>query len=92
MKEYLQLLGSPQRDRVTKFTGVVSSICFDAYGCVMAFVTPPVGKDGKIPEGAWFDVKRLEANGKRVMPVPVFAGAAMLEVGAAPKAAPGWRP
>lgn len=74
MNEYLQLLGTQQKDRVTGFRGFVASISFDAYGCVQAYVTP-AEKDGKLPDGHWFDVKRLLSAGKRVMPVPVFAGA-----------------
>lgn len=71
-KEYLQLLGTTQRDKPTGFTGMVSSISFDAYGCIMAFLSPPVNKEGKIQDGNWFDVKRLEPKGKRIMPVPDF--------------------
>ena len=65
---FLALLGTVQKDRVTRFEGMVASISFDAYGCVQAYITPPVGKDGRIPDGHWFDVKRLESRGKRLMP------------------------
>jgi len=71
--DVIELLGTQQRDKVTGFTGMVSSVCFDAYGCVQAVLTPRVGKDGQIPEGRWFDVSRLEVKGKRTMPAPSFA-------------------
>jgi hypothetical protein len=90
MKEFLKLLGTRQRDKVTGFIGVVGSIAFDAYGCVQAWLTPPVGKDGKTQDGVWFDVKRLEAKGGRVMPVPSFgrAGEPKNQIGPERKSAP----
>lgn len=59
VKDYFGILGHEATDKVTKFKGVVTSLSFDLYGCVMAWVTPkhdPVKK----PEGQWFDYKRLE--------------------------------
>ena len=64
----LGLLGVRVRDMVTGQTGVVTSVCFDLYGCIQAIVTPPA-KDGKIEYGSWLDVKRLE----RLEPGPVMA-------------------
>lgn len=87
MKEYLSLLGTVQCDRVTGFKGTVGSISFDAYGCVQALLTPAISKDKKLGDSAWFDVKRLAQCGKRVMPVPSFAGVSMKEIGAAEKPA-----
>jgi hypothetical protein len=74
INDYLKFLGQKVRDRVTGWEGVVSSISFDLYGCVQAVITPKVAKDGKIPEGRWFDIKRLVVlSSKSVMPVPSFA-------------------
>lgn len=73
IKENLKLLGMPVCDCTTKFVGVVSSVSFDLYGCVQAFVVPRCGKDGKIGEGCWFDAKRLTLTAtKPVMPQPSF--------------------
>jgi hypothetical protein len=73
-EDVIQLLGTQQQDKVTGFTGMVSSISFDAYGCIQAVLTPKVGKDhGVKPESHWFDVNRLEPKGKRVLPSPSFA-------------------
>lgn len=73
---HINLLGIKVRDRVTSFEGIVSTISFDLYGCVQAIVTPHVDKDGKLPDGRWFDIHRLEAVNPartgRVMPVPAF--------------------
>lgn len=70
----MKLLGLNVKDRVTGFTGVVASVCFDLYGCVQAVVTPAASKDGgKIEESRWFDTKRLEAlSDTPVMDVPHF--------------------
>ncbi len=67
----LSLLGKPVRDRVTGFKGMCSSITFDAYGCVQGLITPPV-VDNKPGEAWWYDVKRIEVTGDRVMPAPDF--------------------
>lgn len=73
INDSLKLLGLNVRDRVTGFAGMCSTVTFDAYGCVQAFVTPPVGADGKLADGHWFDVKRVVLNGDRVMPAPNFS-------------------
>lgn len=70
----LDLFGYIVRDRITGFTGVVTSVSFDLYGCVQAWVTPQVDKDGKNREGGWYDAKRLAIDGDRVMPRPNFSG------------------
>jgi hypothetical protein len=84
-KNHIDLLGRTAKDRVTGFTGVVVTISFDLFGCVQAILSPPVNKDGKKEDGHWFDVNRLELQGKsRKMPVPEF-GDAPAEFGATPQ-------
>jgi hypothetical protein len=69
--KHIELLGKVARDRITGFQGVVSTVGFDLYGCVQAAISPPVDKDGKLPDGRWFDVNRLEiVDETRVMPLP----------------------
>lgn len=70
--EHLKLLGSVMRDKVTGIKGMVDSVSFDAYGCVQASLRPPANKDGTLIDGRWFDVKRLENAGKRIMDPPPF--------------------
>jgi hypothetical protein len=71
---HLDLLGKTVRDRVTGYQGAVISISFDLFGCVQAIVKPPMNKDGKVEDGQWLDVNRLEVvDEKRKMPVPSFA-------------------
>jgi hypothetical protein len=57
-------------DRVTGFKGVVESISFDLYGCVMAVVRPGVGKDGKPADSHWFDVSRLDVKSPKPVTSP----------------------
>ena len=73
MKKHLELLGLKVEDRVTGFNGVVTSVSFDLYGCVQAIVSPSVAKDGKVPDGRWFDVTRLKIVSKKpVMALPDY--------------------
>lgn len=69
---HLNLLGLKARDKVTGLEGVITSLSFDLYGCVQAILTPPAS-DGKVPDGCWLDVNRLDSlSKKRVMDVPDF--------------------
>lgn len=69
--EHISKLGFKAKDIVTGFTGVITLISFDLYGCVQFVLTPKVNKDGKSINGRWFDVTRLEIKSKKaVMVVP----------------------
>lgn len=72
IKESIELLGRKGTDKITGFHGVISSVGFDLYGCVVCILTPPTDKDEKIRDGHWFDVQRIEVSDERVMPVPDF--------------------
>ena len=78
MKEHMKLLGLKVCDRVTGFTGIVTSISFELYGCVQAVITPPAKMDTEKPDGMvgrghWFDTKRLEVlSTQPVMELPTF--------------------
>jgi hypothetical protein len=73
LNEHMNLLGHRVEDRVTGFKGIVSSVCFDLYGCIQATVNPGIGKDGKPQDSHWFDVNRLKITSKTpVMERPVF--------------------
>jgi hypothetical protein len=72
MKDFLDLLGLPVEDKVTKFKGVVTSVSFDVYGCVQCIVQPAVSKDNKPSDSHWFDWKRLTVTSKKhaLKPMP----------------------
>lgn len=90
LQQHLSILGAVMRDKVTGITGMVDSICFDAYGCVQGSLRPKVKEDGVIVNGHWFDVKRLEpVDGQaRIMEAP-FVTPVGTEAGPADKPARG---
>ena len=89
--KHLALLGLRATDAVTGFTGVVTSICFDLYGCIQAAINPGLGADGKPMDSHWYDVNRLTVNDpKPVMQLPDFVAGPQSEgkQGAAEKPMP----
>lgn len=73
IEKHLGLLGMKVEDKVTKMKGVVTSICFDLYGCIQATINPGMDKEGKLKECFWFDVQRLNILEKNpVMERPNF--------------------
>jgi hypothetical protein len=70
MKEYMDLLGLKATDVVTGFKGVVTSVCFDLYGCVQVALNPGAGEDGKLGDGHWFDAKRIKVTSTKPVMVP----------------------
>ena len=74
MKEYMSVLGLKVKDKVTGFTGAVSSVSFDLYGCVQVVITPPANEKGELVDGRWFDFNRVTVlNRTPVMAAPSFA-------------------
>ena len=73
MNKLAQLLGCKAKDKVTGYTGVITSLSFDLYGCVQFVITPPL-KEGELSSGAWFDANRIEVlDYTLVMQQPDFA-------------------
>jgi hypothetical protein len=71
--ETIGLLGKRATDKVTGFKGVVTSACFDLYGCVQVTLHPGLAEDGKIRDSHWFDVQRLEISDEpAVLAAPDF--------------------
>lgn len=61
-------LGDRVSDRISKFTGIVTSITTYLNGCVRFAVNPEkLGKDGDIVEGRIFDYGDLDLVKKRVI-------------------------
>lgn len=73
-EKHIKLLGRKAKDAVTGFSGVISTVSFDLYGCVQAVITPPIDERGEMKEGRWFDVTRLIiTDDNPVMKVPDFS-------------------
>jgi hypothetical protein len=56
----IENLGKKAVDKVTRFTGTITSYIQYLTGCHQYGVTPEIGADGKVPDTHYFDVKRLE--------------------------------
>lgn len=54
------LNGSNLRSKVSGFSGRVTARANYLYGCNRYFLSPPVNKDGGLPDGYWFDEPELE--------------------------------
>lgn len=68
-----ELLGLKVRERVTGIEGIVTSISFDLYGCIMGLVTPSAKNKTERVDSHWFDMKRLQILSKKpVMKCPDF--------------------
>lgn len=52
--------GTRVKSQITGFSGMITARADHLYGCNRYFVTPPVGADGKLPDGYWFDEAELE--------------------------------
>lgn len=68
--EYIKLLGSLAKDRITDYEGVITSVSFDLYGCIQVVLA-----QRKIDEKGencvrWFDINRLDIRNKKVMECP----------------------
>lgn len=73
VKQHLDMLGFKARDKVTRYSGVITSVGFDLYGCIQVILNPGLGADGKLGELLWFDIARVEViDDKRVMQLPNF--------------------
>jgi hypothetical protein len=53
-------LGLKARDRITGFTGTLTSRTEFLNGCVRYTITPPLDKDGKFVDDRWFDEQQIE--------------------------------
>jgi hypothetical protein len=84
-----EYLGRKATDKITGESGVVTSVSFDLYGCVVASMTPPYEKgERSFARGGWFDIQRLTLSDEpRVMNPPAFidVSAAQHEAGPAEK-------
>lgn len=78
--QHIELLGKRAKDKVTNYTGVITTLSFDLYGCVQAVITPSVDDKGEIKSGNWFDVTRLEIlDHSPVMDIPNFSSGYVAE-------------
>lgn len=71
---HLAMLGKKASDVITGYSGIISTISFDLYGCIQAVVVPPIDEKGEKKNGEWFDVTRLDiTDDNPVMALPDFS-------------------
>lgn len=58
--EHLELLGCRAKDKITGIEGIITSVCFDLYGCIQAVMTLKADDKGEYNMSAWLDVVRFE--------------------------------
>ena len=69
---HFQLLGCTAKDKVTGTKGVVTSLCYDLFGCIQVVIQPK-SEGGVTPDSRWYDVTRVEIiDNKPVMQLPDF--------------------
>jgi hypothetical protein len=62
------IIGFEVRDVITGFQGIAIGHVVYISGCNQVLILPPLGTDGKAPEGAWYDDQRVErVEGGRVV-------------------------
>ena len=74
IEKHFDMLGLKGECKVTGFSGVITSLSFDLYGCIQVVITPDkTSKEGAIQEGHWFDVNRVQITSDTpVMELPDF--------------------
>ncbi len=75
INDSIDLLGKKVKDKITCSSGVVTSVCFDLYGCIQVIVKPQkIDKEGNpIASIGWIDINRLSIiSNKLVMNRPDF--------------------
>lgn len=54
--------GCVARDSISGFSGRITGHARYISGCSQVLLIPPVDKDGKVVEGAWYDEQRVEVQ------------------------------
>ena len=85
VEKSIDYLGKKVKDRIRGTKGVITSVCFDLYGCVQVVIDlQKVDKEGKRVDSGWIDINRIEIiSHRRIMGAPDFDRkyAAVSEVG-----------
>jgi len=59
--------GSKAKSNITGFKGMITARADHLYGCNRYHITPPVNKEGELPEGYWFDEDELIVSEGKVL-------------------------
>lgn len=73
-KEFKHELGTKVREKITGFTGVITSRIDYLTGCNQYCVLPKCKEEGVYPEGQYFDEERLEVLNEEKLNPKDFQG------------------
>lgn len=77
--KHISKLGSKATDKVTGFSGTITSISFDLYGCIQYIIMPSAKEGAELKDCHWFDVGRVEIHDERAMDCPDFEAGPVAE-------------
>lgn len=63
-------LGDKVKDTISGFSGIVVAKTEWLNGCVRVTIQPLIGKDGKLPESATFDIEQLVVLKSKASSIP----------------------
>jgi hypothetical protein len=75
INDSIELLGKKAKDKITGAIGIITSICFDLYGCIQVIISPQkINEKGEeIKPIGWIDINRIKIiNNTRIMNYPDF--------------------
>jgi len=74
VEQSVKFLGKKVKDKISGRKGIVTSVCFDLYGCIQIVIDEQkTDKDGKAVSFGWFDINRAEIiTNKTIMDFPDF--------------------
>ena len=66
MKEHIFKIevGVKAKSNISGFSGMITARCQHVNGCDRYLINPLVKKDGKLPDGYWFDEGELKVDTK----------------------------
>jgi len=74
VNQSVDYLGKKVKDKISGKKGIVTSVCFDLYGCIQVIIfEQKLDKDGNPRTFGWVDINRIDIlKEKRIMDFPDF--------------------
>jgi len=75
IEKSVDYLGKKVKDKITGRKGIVTSVCFDLYGCIQVVINgQKTNEKGEESTWGWIDINRLEVlKDKKIMERPDFS-------------------
>ena len=74
VQQSVDFLGKQVKDKISGRKGIVTSVCFDLYGCIQVVINEQrKDKDDKEITFGWIDINRIEIiKNKKIMNCPNY--------------------